>query len=100
MALKDGKQYMASLEALELKAHVLGEKQDRLSDHGLVAPSREAVAFTFDAAHDSETREMFCVESPPCNDVVNRFSHLHQSTDLMDKNQFVSQEKNACLKKF
>jgi len=60
---------------------VLGEKQDSLSDHGLVAPSREAVAFTFDAAHDSETREMFCVESPLCGDVVNRFSHLHQSTD-------------------
>jgi hypothetical protein len=31
MALKDGKQYMASLEALELKAHVLGKKQERLS---------------------------------------------------------------------
>jgi 4-hydroxybutyryl-CoA dehydratase/vinylacetyl-CoA-Delta-isomerase len=47
----------------------------------MVEPSQQAVAFTFDGAHDPETRELFCVESSLCNDTVNRFTHLHRSTD-------------------
>lgn len=86
MALKTGKEYLDSLEPLGLSAHILGRKTENLSDHGLVEPSRRAVAFTYDCAHDPETQDLFCVESALCNDTVNRFTHLHQSTeDLVNK---------------
>ncbi|MBU8848529.1 MAG: 4-hydroxybutyryl-CoA dehydratase [Desulfobacterales bacterium] len=81
MSLKTGKEYLESLKKLNLKAHMLGKKETNLPEHELVSPSQKAVAYTYDAAHDSDTQNLFCVESSICNDVVNRFSHLHQSTD-------------------
>lgn len=81
MVLKKGDEYLKSIKSLRLKAHVLGEKPDDLPDHGLVEPSQKAVAFTYDAAQDKETRDLFCVESSLRKEVVNRFTHLHQSTD-------------------
>ena len=86
MALKTGDEYLDSIKSLGLEAHILGQKTGNLPEHGLVGPSRRAVAFTYDCAHDPETQELFCVESPLCQDTVNRFTHLHQSTeDLVNK---------------
>ena len=86
MALKTGDEYLHSMKSLDLKAHMLGQNTSDLDQNGLVTPSRRAVAYTFDAAHDPETRDLFCVESSLCKDVVNRFSHLHQGTeDLVNK---------------
>ncbi|MFC1822472.1 4-hydroxyphenylacetate 3-hydroxylase family protein [Thermodesulfobacteriota bacterium] len=86
MALKTGKEYVDSIRSMGLEAHIMGERTDSLPEHGLVKPSQQAVAFTYDSAHDTETRDLFCVESGLCNDTVNRFSHLHQSTeDLINK---------------
>ena len=81
MALKTADEYRNSVKDLGLEAHILGKKTGDLQEHGLVKPSQEAVAFTYQAAHDPETRELFCVESSLCNDVINRFTHLHRSTD-------------------
>ncbi|MCP4592341.1 MAG: 4-hydroxybutyryl-CoA dehydratase, partial [bacterium] len=86
MALKTGKEYLESVDSLELEAHVLGKKTDKLGDHGLISPSREALAFTYDAAHDKDKRDLFVVEESLCGDPVNRFTHLHRSAeDLVDK---------------
>ena len=81
MSLKTGKEYLESMRSLDLKAQVMGKEEASLPEHALVSPSQKAVAFTYEAARDPDTRELFCVESSLCNDVVNRFSHLHQSTD-------------------
>jgi len=86
MPLKTGKEYLESLESLHLKAHVLGENTDNLAQHGLIGPSRQAVAFTYDAAHDPKRRELFRAASHLCNEEVNRFTHLHRSVeDLLNK---------------
>ncbi|MBI4797184.1 MAG: 4-hydroxybutyryl-CoA dehydratase [Desulfarculus sp.] len=86
MALKTGEQYLASLDNLNLSAHILGRPAGQLAGHGLVAPSRRAVAYTYDAAHDPSSRELFRVVSPLCGQEVNRFTHLHQSAqDLVNK---------------
>jgi 4-hydroxybutyryl-CoA dehydratase/vinylacetyl-CoA-Delta-isomerase len=79
--LKKGDEYLKSIKALRLNAHVLGEKCGNLPEHDLVKPSQQAVAFTYDAARNKETKDLFCVESSLCKDEVNRFTHLHQSTD-------------------
>ena len=86
MALKTGDEYLKSVADLKLEAHMLGQKSGDLGGHGLVKPSQKAVAFTFDAAHDPATQELFCVESSLCKQQINRFTHLHQSTeDLVNK---------------
>lgn len=81
MPLKTGDEYRKSIQSLGLRAHLLGEDVEDLPEHGLVEPSQKAVAFTYDAAQSKETQDLFCVESSLCRDVVNRFTHLHGSTD-------------------
>ena len=63
MALKTGAEYLDSIKNYGLEAHILGQKTGDLTEHGLVQPSRQAVAFTYDSAHRPETRDLFCVES-------------------------------------
>ena len=86
MTLKTGDQYLKSLECLKPEAHVLGEKTNKLEHHGLVEPSRKAVAFTYGAAHNPESKETLRAVSHLCKDEINRFTHLHQSAeDLVKK---------------
>jgi 4-hydroxybutyryl-CoA dehydratase / vinylacetyl-CoA-Delta-isomerase len=86
VSLKTGDEYLESLESLKLEAHVLGDKTDNLGQNGLIRPSRQAVAFTYDGAHDPDSKELFRAESNLCNAEVNRFTHLHRSADdLLNK---------------
>jgi 4-hydroxybutyryl-CoA dehydratase/vinylacetyl-CoA-Delta-isomerase len=81
MALMTGKEYVASIESLDLEANVLGQRTGELPNHPLVRPSLRAVAVTYDCAHDDDSRTLFRATSPLVGDEVNRFTHLHQSAD-------------------
>lgn len=59
MPLKTSQQY---LQSLDLLAHIMGKPTISLSGPGLVQPSRQAGAFTYDPA----SAELFQVESSPC----------------------------------
>jgi 4-hydroxybutyryl-CoA dehydratase/vinylacetyl-CoA-Delta-isomerase len=86
MSLMTGAEYMASVEVLGLEANVLGQRVDDLAGHPLLRPSLRAVATTYDGAHGDETRDLFRAYSPLISDEVNRFTHLHRSTDdLLNK---------------
>jgi 4-hydroxybutyryl-CoA dehydratase/vinylacetyl-CoA-Delta-isomerase len=86
MTLKKGEEYIASLKELRLEANVMGKKTKDLPDHPLVTPSVRAVATTFDCAHRDETRNLFRVQSSLSGEEINRFTHLHQSSeDLVKK---------------
>jgi len=86
VALKTGEEYIQSIKKLGLKANVMGESAEDLTDNPLVEPSLRAVAATFDCAHTGDSLDLFRVVSPLIGEEVNRFTHLHQSTeDLMNK---------------
>jgi 4-hydroxybutyryl-CoA dehydratase/vinylacetyl-CoA-Delta-isomerase len=86
MALKTGDEYVASIKSLGLEANVMGKKTGNLVEHPLVQPSVRAVAATYDCAHHEATKSLFRVQSPLCREEINRFTHLHQSTeDLINK---------------
>ena len=81
MTLSTGREYIESIRALKLRAHVLGAVAGDLVEHPLIAPSLGAVAATFDGAHAAESRELFRARSSLSGTEVSRFTHLHQSTD-------------------
>jgi 4-hydroxybutyryl-CoA dehydratase/vinylacetyl-CoA-Delta-isomerase len=88
MALKTGREYEQSIQDLNLEARVMGSAASHLTRHPLVRPSLAAVTVTYDGAHaeDEATRALFRVHSPLCGEEVNRFTHLHRSTeDLVKK---------------
>jgi 4-hydroxybutyryl-CoA dehydratase/vinylacetyl-CoA-Delta-isomerase len=87
MTLKTGDEYKESVKSLKLEAHVMGKKSDNLPENPLVNPSMQAVAATFDGAHsdNEEVRDLFRARSSVCQAEVNRFAHLHQSSDDLVK---------------
>jgi 4-hydroxybutyryl-CoA dehydratase/vinylacetyl-CoA-Delta-isomerase len=86
MPLKKGEEYIASIKSLGLEANLMGRRETAVADHALVLPSIRAVAATYDCAYREETRSLFRVFSPLCGEEINRFTHLHQSTeDLINK---------------
>ena len=85
MALKTGDDYLASIEALDLHANVLGSGAQSTAGHPLVRPSLRAVAVTYDCAHDPEVRDLFRAHSSLTGGEVNRFTHLHRSADDLVK---------------
>jgi len=85
MTLKTGEEYVSSIAELGLEPNILGERIADLAHHPLVSPSIRAVAVTYDCAHDEEHRALFRVYSPLIEEEVNRFTHLHRSTDDLQK---------------
>ena len=86
MALKTKKEYLESIKSLDLKANILGDESDDLPQHPLVEPSIQAVAATYDCAHQEKSKNLFRTRSNLNGEEINRFTHLHQSTeDLMNK---------------
>ena len=85
MALKTGDEYLASIEALDLRANVLGGGAQSTAGHPLVRPSLRAVAVTYDCAHEPEARDLFRAHSSLTGGEVNRFTHLHRSADDLVK---------------
>ena len=84
--LMTGEQYIESLRKLNTRVYMFGEKIDNWVDHPIIRPSINCVAMTYDLALDPEYADLMTAKSNLTGEVVNRFSHLHQSTeDLIKK---------------
>ncbi len=84
--LMTGEEYIESLRKLKTRVYMFGEKIDNWVDHPIIRPSINSVAATYDLAHDPEYKHLMTAKSNLTGEIVNRFSHLHQSTeDLKNK---------------
>jgi 4-hydroxybutyryl-CoA dehydratase/vinylacetyl-CoA-Delta-isomerase len=80
-----GIQYEESLRKLNLNVYLFGEKVGNVVDHPLIRPSMNAVALTYDLAHRPEYTEILTAASHITGRRINRFTHIHQSTDDLVK---------------
>src|SRR5690606_19027927 len=79
-------QYIESLRQLKLNVYMFGEKIENPVDHPMIRPSMNSVAETYAAAEMAEYDELMSARSNLTGEKVNRFTHLHQSTeDLINK---------------
>ena len=86
MSLLTKEEYIDSIKDLGLEANLMGESTGNLPEHPLVEPSIHAVAATYDSAQREELASLFRVKSSLTGETINRFTHLHQSTeDLVNK---------------
>ncbi len=85
MPLMTGRQYLESIRNLDLCAHMMGRSVMGAPQSPLALPSARAVALTYDLAHAPETRDLLTASSPLTGGAVNRFTHLHRSTDDLVK---------------
>ncbi|MDR2610508.1 MAG: 4-hydroxyphenylacetate 3-hydroxylase family protein [Clostridiales Family XIII bacterium] len=85
MALMTGEQYIESLRKLNTQVYMFGQKIDNWVDHPIIRPSINCLKMTYDLAQDPEHEDLMTATSNLTGNKVNRFSHLHQSTDDLRK---------------
>ena len=103
MSLMTGAEYIESLRKLKTKVYVLGERVENFVDHPIVRPSINSVAMTYDLAQQDEYKDLMTAKSNLTGEIVNRFCHLHQSTDDLVKKvkmqRLVGQKTATCFQR-
>lgn len=103
MALMTGDQYIESIRNLNLKVYMFGKKVENPVDDPILRPSLNSVRMTYDLAHDPEYSDLMTVTSSLTGETINRFTHIHQSTeDLMNKvkmQRLLGQQTAACFQR-
>jgi 4-hydroxybutyryl-CoA dehydratase/vinylacetyl-CoA-Delta-isomerase len=103
MALKTGEQYVESIRKLNLKIYLQGELVKNPVDHPIIRPSLNSVKMTYDLARDPLYEDLMTATSHLTGKKVNRFCHLHQSTDDLIKKvkmqRLLGQKTAACFQR-
>ena len=103
MALKTGVQYEESLRKMNFKVYLQGEIVENPVDHPIIRPSMNSVKMTYELAHIPEYENLMTATSHLTGEKVNRFCHLHQSTeDLVKKvkmQRLLGQKTAACFQR-
>jgi 4-hydroxybutyryl-CoA dehydratase/vinylacetyl-CoA-Delta-isomerase len=98
-----GDEYRESLRRLKREVYALGERIDDVVDHPLFRPHINAAALTYDLAHDPQWAELMTATSHLTGKRVNRFTHIHQSTDDLIKKvkalRLLGQKTGSCFQR-
>ena len=78
-------QYIESLRQMKTRVYMFGEQVENWVDHPIIRPSIECVGMTYELANDPEYADLCTAKSSYTGETVNRFTHLHQSTDDLIK---------------
>lgn len=83
--MRNAREYVESLRDLKLKVYILGERVEDPTRHPILCPSLNALAKTYEMAHDPRYSELF-VRQGLDGEQINCFTSLHHSTqDLLNK---------------
>lgn len=103
MALMTGEQYIESIRKINMQIYMFGQKVENPVDDPILRPSLNSVRMTYDLAQLPEYQDLMTAISPYTGRRVNRFTHLHQSTDdLMKKvkmQRLCGQKTAACFQR-
>jgi len=103
MSLKTAEEYEESLRKLNFKVYLQGERVENVVDHPIIRPSMNSVKMTYKLAEDPEYVDLMTVTSNLTGKKINRFCHLHQSTDDLVKKvkmqRLLGQKTAACFQR-
>lgn len=96
-------EYIESMRKLNLQVYFMGKKIDNPVDHPMIRPSLNSVAMTYELAQKPEYQEVMTAISNLTGKRINRFCHLHQSTeDLKNKvkmQRLMGQKTASCFQR-
>jgi len=102
MNMKKGQEFIESLRRLKHEVYVLGERVENVTEHPILCPSLNALAKTYEMAHDPRYTELF-VRQGLDGERVNCFTSLHHNTqDLLNKVKalrILGQETGTCFQR-
>lgn len=103
MALMNREQYIESLRNLKVKVYMFGELVENFVDHPIIRPSINCLAMTYELAQDPQYEDLMTATSNLSGKKINRFSHLHQSTDDLRKKvkmqRLLGQKTGSCFQR-
>jgi 4-hydroxybutyryl-CoA dehydratase/vinylacetyl-CoA-Delta-isomerase len=103
MALMTGEQYIESIRKLNMEVYMFGKRVEVPVDDPILRPSLNSVRMTYDLAQMPEYEDLMTVVSPYTGKRVNRFTHIHQSTDDLIKKvkmqRLLGQKTAACFQR-
>ena len=103
MSLKTAEQYEESLRKLNFKVYLQGELVENVVDHPIIRPSMNSVKMTYKLAEDPQYADLMTATSHLTGKKINRFCHLHQSTDDLVKKvkmqRLLGQKTAACFQR-
>ncbi|MBI4295275.1 MAG: 4-hydroxyphenylacetate 3-hydroxylase family protein [Chloroflexi bacterium] len=80
-----GDEYKESLRHLKTRLYFRGEQIHSVVDHPATRPHVNAVALTYDMAHDPRFKELASASSHLTGKSINRFTYIHHSVDDLIK---------------
>lgn len=96
-------QYFDSLRKLNLKVYMFGELVENPVDNPVIRPSLNSIGMTYELADQPEYEDLMTATSSLNGEKVNRFTHLHQSTDDLIKKvkmqRLLGQKTGACFQR-
>ena len=103
MALMTGEQYLESLRKLKPRIYMFGKQIECAVDDPILRPSVNSVKMTYDLAQLPEYQDLMTTTSSLTGKKINRFCHIHQSTeDLIKKvkmQRLCGQKTGACFQR-
>ncbi|WP_326910300.1 4-hydroxyphenylacetate 3-hydroxylase family protein [Sedimentibacter sp. MB31-C6] len=103
MALMTGEQYVESIRKMNMEIYMFGEKVDNPVDNPILRPSLNSVKATYDLAQLPEYEDLMTATSSLTGEKINRFTHIHQSTqDLVKKvkmQRLLGQKTASCFQR-
>lgn len=103
MALMTGEQYIESIRKLNMEIYMFGKKIQNPVDDPILRPSLNSVRMTYDLAQMPEYEDLMTVVSPDTGKRINRFTHIHRSSeDLVKKvkmQRLLGQQTAACFQR-
>ena len=85
MSMMNAKEYEESLRKLSFEVYMFGKRIVNVVDDPVIRPSMNAVAATYELAHKPEYEDIMIAKSHITGKKINRFCHIHQSTDDLVK---------------
>ncbi len=84
MPIKTPEEYLKSIQR-DVNVYMFGEKIKNFWDHPIIRPSINAVMKIYELAHVEEYKDIMTTTSHMTGELINRFTHIHQSTDDLIK---------------
>jgi len=84
MPLKTPEEYLESIKR-DLNLYMFGEKVKEFWKHPIIKPSINTVMKIYELAQIEEYKDLMTVRSHLTGEIINRFTHIHQSVDDLIK---------------
>ena len=101
--MKTAQQYEESLRKMNFKVYLQGELVTDPVDNPIIRPSMNSVKMTYELAQDPQYEDLMTATSHLTGKKINRFCHLHQSTDDLVKKvkmqRLLGQKTAACFQR-